>query len=156
MCICVCICISFICLLHVPIYAYIFSSSLQPHAHLLKLRSQSLGSELEEGCFFTFLAVSLDVSNSPSVLYACCVLDSLAFYSVAPSLYLSFLYCLTLPSFLYSPFPELSLWEVFQEFAFCPSTIGEYNLKTFFMKSDETLQLEWSSMVCTFCGSLNT
>ena len=24
------------------------------------------------------------------------------------------------------------------------------------MQPGETLQLEWSSMVCTFCGSLNT
>lgn len=103
-----------------------------------------------------FLAVSFHFSNSPSLYYPCWVLLSLSFLSVAPSFYPSFLYWFTSPSSLcLFTFPWTKHLGSFPGICFCPSTIGECNLWTFFMKPGETLQFEWSSMVCTFCGSLN-
>lgn len=111
-CVFVCAYISSVCLC-VQIYAYIFSSSWQLHP--LKPRCLSLGSELEEACFFTFLAVSF-LSSFPLSLLHSSLFPSFLLPRYVTSLF--FIASHFLPSCLYSPFPELSLWEVFQEFAF--------------------------------------
>lgn len=107
----VCVCVFHVCLLYVQMYTWpIFCSIWLPHA--LKPRSQSWGQNLKKRVLLTFLAVALPLSLS----LLCSRLSFPLFY--CPSI-LSLLSLLPHISFLpYSPFPELSLWEVFQEFAF--------------------------------------
>lgn len=120
-------------------------------------RSPQLESEPAPASFLCFSSRVPALSWLPSYRYLC------AFLSVCPSVlwphpFLSSLLSLLPPvSFLSSfTFPWTEPLGSFPGICFRPPVIGEYNLKTFFMKPGETLQPERSSMVCTFCGSLNT
>lgn len=148
LCICVCVCISCLLMVCTDVYLTYFLQHLASPCPF-KPRSQSWGQNLKKQVLLTFLAVALLFSLSllcsrlsPSFLLAQHFISP---FSIA-SYFLPFLFT----------FPWTKPLGSFPEICFCLPTLGECNVKTFFMKLGETLQLQWSSMVCTFCGSLNT
>ena len=146
-CVCVCVCVFHVWLLYVQMYTWpIFHSIWPPHA--LKPGSESWGQNLKKQVLFTFLAVALHFSP-------CCVLALFPSFLLPPHFISPFSIASYFLPFVFT-FPWTKPLGSCPGICFCLPTIGECNVKTFFMKLGETLQLEWSSMVCTFCGSLNT
>lgn len=77
------------------------------------------GSVLKKQVSSLLSALSFHFSDSPFLPFYPCLHSCLSVLLFSlHHFYLSFLYCLAFPLFLYSPFPELSLWEGFQECAF--------------------------------------